>query len=459
MRKNSYLLFLLIGLGARANAFDLKQAYDQAINYNADYLSAIASNQAGQEWRVQGLASLLPQVGAGAGLNENYYRQNKVDESGFNTPIKALYNQPIYTANLSQVIFDFSKFSQYSKSKYQTELSNLQLENARQRLMVTISQAYFDVLYARDSLKAIEMTKAALGKQMEQAKKSFTVGTVTIADVNDALSAYDLANSQLIQAQNNLINVKNVFNNLTGLDPDEINVLKEDIDLNPLGLASDVDWSKSAEVGNMDIKIGKKQLDMAKEDVSIARGGHLPTLNLNGQYTYQDTGKINSLSASPAEKEAFLVPGGKLDNFQNGYIGLQLNVPIYQGGMVNSKVRQAAANYTASQQQLTQITRNTDQNTKNAYWQVQNGISIVKAQKTALKSADTKLKSDQLGYSVGVRNSVDLVLSQRNYYTIWQDYQRSRYQYLMAKVQLQYLSGKIDDGFINDIDKNISSKY
>ena len=102
--------------------------------------------------------------------------------------------------------------------------------------------------------------------------------------------------------------------------------------------------------------------------------------------------------------------------------------------------------------------RQTDQNIRNTYWQVQNGVSIVKAQQTALKSAKTKLDSDKLGYQVGVRNSVDLVNSQKNYYQTFQTYQQSSYQYIMARIQLRYLSGSIDDKFIKQINTDIKTE-
>ena len=136
---------------------------------------------------------------------------------------------------------------------------------------------------------------------------------------------------------------------------------------------------------------------------------------------------------------------------------MQVSIPIFSGGGVSAQTRQATDNYEAAMQQLTSTDRQTNQNTRNAYWAVFNGVSIVNAQKSALLSAKTKLNSDTLGYQVGIRNSVDLVSSQKNYYQTFQTYQQSRYQYLMAEVQLQYLSGKIDEQFLQKINANIKN--
>ena len=299
------------------------------------------------------------------------------------------------------------------------------------------------MLSAEDVLLSTKMTKTALGKQLTQALAAFQVGSVTIADVNDAQSGYDAAAAQEIQDENSLINKKNVFRNITGIDPEQIQPLQEQIKLDTPLPQSDSAWSKIAESSNLNVLISLKQMDMAKQDISIAKGGHYPTLTLQAQYQYQDTGNLDSTNNADTQAQGLDYPGGPLSSYGSGSIGLQVSIPIFSGGGVSAQTRQATDNYEAAMQQLTSTDRQTNQNTRNAYWAVFNGVSIVNAQKSALLSAKTKLNSDTLGYQVGIRNSVDLVSSQKNYYQTFQTYQQSRYQYLMAEVQLQYLSGKI----------------
>lgn len=444
------ILLSAIGLGLiqTSNAFDLAYAYQKALVYNADYLKQIASTDATQEQINLARAQLLPQINGTATMSENY----------FNTPgLEAMYHQPTLGATLQQVVFDWGKYSNYSKGKYAADVGKLQLDNARQQLMVTISKAYFDVLYAEDTLQAIQMTKSALEKQMNQAKQSFKVGAVTIADVNDAMSGYDTAAAQQIQAENDLIYKKNIFTNLTGLNPDEIQKLSDNIQLELPKPDNINNWAQNAAKDNLDILVADKQVQIANQDVDIAISGHLPSLNVQGGYNYQATGGIDDVHGAESKQQNIAnIPGTPLSSYGTGSLGLQLNLPIYSGGGVNAQVRQAKANYQAAQQQLVSVQRTVDQNTRNTYWQVQNGVSIVKAQQTALKSAKTKLNSDELGYQVGVRNSVDLVNSQKNYYQVYQAYQQSRYQYLLARVQLRFLTSDIDDKFINDINANIA---
>lgn len=449
MKKIIYLITfgsLSINTALAINLFD---SYQSALKFNADYLSAIASNQAGQEQQYIARASLLPQFGATAAITENYFNQQGTSAS---------YHQPTYGAQLQQTLIDFSKYSQYVNGKYNAQLADLQLINAKQQLMVSVANAYFAVLYAEDTLQATKMTKDALNKQMEQASQAFKVGIVTIADVNDAQSALDSAISQEIQDTNNLIAKKNDFRNLTGINPDLIEPIRDNISLISPTPNSDTAWWDIAKSKNLNILIANKQANIAKENISLYRAGHYPTLNIQAQYQYQDTSSIDSGNITQQQIQMMTYPGGPFSTYAAASAGLQLSIPLSSGGAVSSQTRQAQDDYAAALQQQSSIERQTNQDIKNAYWQVHNGVAIVEAQKTSLESSKTKLKSDTLGYSVGVRNSVDLIGSQKNYYTTFQNYQQSRYQYLMAEINLQYLSGMIDDEYMQKINSAITQE-
>lgn len=439
------LFILCIIWGKNILAYDLLYAYDNAIKFNADYLQKISQNIAGKEFAVQGRSLLLPQVGVGGQINENYFAMNSLNQS-------MSYHQSVYSATLSQVIFDFSKFSQYSKNKYQSKVAKLQLDNATQQLMVNVAKAYFDVLYAKNTLDAVKLTRDAFYEQYTKSQKSFDVGTVTIADVNDAKSSYDSAIAQYLSAQNDYIYKKNVFYNITGLDADNISPLIDIIKLQDLADGPE-SWSYMAKNGNINIKIAVEQLNMAKEDIKIANSGHLPVISLNG--SYNRLGNSNIDRADPYFSSTINLPGSPFASTTQGVVGIQVSLPLYNGGAISSQVRQAVANYDATMQQLLSTSRLTDQDTINAYLQVENGASIVKAQAQALKSAELKLKSDKTGYQIGLRNSIDLVNSQKNYYQTIQNYYQSQYQYLLSRIQLMYLIGKLDINFLRDINDNI----
>ncbi|MCC2644521.1 MAG: hypothetical protein K0R94_299 [Burkholderiales bacterium] len=443
------LTIAIASIAGNAIAFDLDEACTRALGFNATYLAQIAATDAGLELQNQALSTFLPQISANVTYNQTY-----LNSSG----MWVTYTQPAAAAQLQQVIIDFGKFSAYTKSKFMTEIANLQLTNARQKLMVDVAGAYFDILYAVDNLNAIRMNKDAFLTQMEQAKQSFDAGTVTVADVNDAKANYDLATAQALQAENNLMNRKTIFQNMTGLNSDLVQPLIDQIILQLPSPNTPATWSEMVKSANLNVKIARAGLNMAAQDIRIAKSGHLPVLSLIGSYQMQGTANINSAD-SPATQEyisqLMTIPGIPISSYNTAMVGLQLSIPISSGGGISSKVRAAIANYEAAQEQLTATLRQADQLIINAFYQVQNGVDVVKAQTQALKSAKLKLKSDKIGYKLGIRNSVDLVNSQNNYAKTLLSYNQARYQYLTYRLQLEYLAGRIDTDFIHLINNNI----
>ena len=356
------------------------------------------------------------------------------------------------------MVYDFNKFSTYGKNKFATQLSDLEFNNARLQLMVKVVQAYFELLYAEDYLQATVMTKNALNKQLEDANKSFKIGSIMIADVNDAKSGYDSASAQQIQAENEVINRKNMFTNVTGLNPDMAQPVIESIDLVYPAPDDIEEWVHMAKAGNLDIKIATKKMEMAIKDIDIAKSGHLPVVSFQGTYTIQGTANVTSTDSGATMQlvnTLQAIPGFPLSSYSNAVAMLQISIPISSGGGVSSQIRQQISNYEVARDNLLSKEREVDKEVRNAFLQVRNGVEIVSAEAQALKSARIKLQSDTTGYKIGVRNSINLVNSQRNYYQTWQSYNKARYTYLASRVQLEYLTGKIDQGFLQVINNNI----
>lgn len=455
--KRFYCLFLLLAVGY-GYAVNLTDSYQAALAFNADYLAAIASNDANQEAKVQARAALLPQVALGTSFSENYFQQYGASRSVVGKPMSdnlyTWYHQPIYSANVSQTIFDFSAFSAYVKSKYFTKMSDLQLDNAKQKLLLQTSQAYFDVLFARIQLRALKANKVALARQMRQAKRAFDLGTATIADKNDAQAALTATTAAIVKADNDLIDANNNYTNVTGIDANKIHDIKTNISVH--GLDQDLSFfvNKSL-VANIDVLIAEQQVNMSNIDLLIVKGGYMPSVSLAAGYQYTDTGGFDKTNATQAQKDEFNIAGGLLSRNANSHLQINVNMPIYNGGVTNSKLREASAKYIAAKNNLLQLKRNTDRNTQNAFWLIQNGVNEIKSQAIALKSAKIKLNSDKLGYKVGVRNSIDLVNAEKIYTEAVVNYKQSQYQFLLAKIQLPYLTGNVDSKDLQIIDVNI----
>lgn len=443
------LLFILLSSVAlsSASAIDLLGSYQKALQYNANYLKANAQGMQLAEAPALSRAALFPQINSTAGLSENYLQY-----SGLNV----LYNQSTVGLQLNQVIFDWAKFSAVTKAKFSAKVGELLIADARQQLMLNVTQAYLAVLNAADNLLATQMAKSAYLKQVTQAKQAYYLGSVTITDVNDAQAAYDAAAAEEFQDRTTLIYKKNLFYNLTGVSADLIQPINKDIALQ-LPEPSEAEWwSQHSESNNLNIKIAQAQLAMARQDIKIAAAGHMPTIVFQAQYQYQGSGGIDDVNGTAAQIQSIsAVPGSPLSSYTVAGAGLSLQIPIFSGGGISAQVRQASSIYESANQELNNIKRQTTQNTQNAYWQIHNGVSMVQAQQQALISTKAKLDADQKGYTVGTRNSVDLVMAQKEYYNAFRQYQNARYQYLYAQVQLQYLSSDINDDFVRKINASI----
>ncbi|TXH59651.1 MAG: hypothetical protein E6Q89_01955 [Bacteroidia bacterium] len=444
-----HLLFLGVLCSFKlAYAFDLSDAYQHAITYNAKYLASIAENQAKQEKKTQGLASLLPQFNAQISVSEN---PTDLYESG----LFYSYNQPSGNITFSQVIFDFSKYSAYVKSKYETSAADLTLEDAQQNLMVLVANAYFDVLNATDILNADKAYEQVTAHSMIEYKKRFEVGMASIADYNDQKAEHDNIAATLISDQNDLVDKKNKFHNLTGLDTNLIQPTIQDINLVLPHLDSIDSWANYAKKDNISLKAGRLKLAMADEDISIAKAGHMPTIGVNASANYQGTSTLDGSNSQQAFNLGQSAMGSMNASYVQGSIALNLNVPLYSGGAVNSKVREAISSYEQASKLLLEQERSLDQQVKLAYLQVYNGVDLIKAKKQALDSAKIQVKSTTLGYEVGKRTSLDIVTAQNKYYAVVKGYASERYNYLKAILNLNYLAGRINKEVINYVNANI----
>jgi len=442
------ILLVSVFCNASVYATNLLEAYQAALSYNADYLKVLSDSEATVQQKNMAFSQLWPQLGVTGQYNQNYLHQDNLD---------LVYHQPQVALSLSQSIFDWNKLSQYSKAKYGVKVTDAQNENAKQQLFLSVSQAYYNVLYAKDTESALKDGQTALAQQLIQAKMSFDAGTATMADIADAQAGFDSGAAQVLQAENDIIYKSNLYQNLTGLSADDIKPLVTNMDLTLIESSSLESVNRYARDNNNELKVARLQVEMAKQDLSSARGNFAPTVNVNGSYGYQWTGGLDSISgAGAAATQATLnLPGGMLSNGSNAQVGLQVSMPIFTSGSLTAQVRQMSAQLDASNQSMISTSRTIDQSIKNDYWSVRNYVAIIRAQQQSLKSAKLKLDSDTLGVRAGVRTMIDLVNSQKNYAQTLQSYALSRYSFLVAQAQLQYDLGFINEEFIKKINANV----
>lgn len=426
--KMKHLPLALLALFATpAFAANLMEVYREAQQQDAAYASARAAYEAGQEKAPQGLALLLPSVNLSANT-----AWNDVDAP----TTKKQYNSNGYSLSLNQPVYRKQNLAQYAQSKSQVAQAEAQFAAARQDLIIRVAQAYFDVLLAQDNVALAGAQKAAIGEQLEMAKRNFEVGTATIVDTHEAQARYDLATSQEIAALNDLEIKKRALQQIIGKIPEHLVALGDKL---PLVLPEPNDmgkWVERADEQSPQIAIQRAALEIAVQEVERNRAGHHPTLDLVAGY--------NHLSNS-----SYLYGG----TVTSQTIGLQFNLPIYQGGSTSSKIREALASREKARQDLELANRQAALQTRQAFLGVTSGMAQVKALEQALVSSQSSLDSTRLGQEVGVRTNVDVLNAQQQLYTAKRDLSQARYNYILSQLKLKSAVGALQDEDLEQVNR------
>ncbi len=444
-------LFSMTGIQTAHAGQNLLDIYQNALSQDPAWASSRSANEAAQEKLKQGKALYRPTVTFSSDFTESRTSLQR-DISGFRldaggNPVgnsgRERFDTLNYGLNVTQPIFRRDNFVQYEQSKLIVSQADRQLMLDKQNLMLRVAQAYFDVLMAQDNIELIEAQKLAINRQLEQAKANFEVGTSTITDVNEAQARYDLTLAQEVAAINQLEIKKRSVQAIVGEMPQELATVREDLipeTPQPTDMQS---WVAIAEQNNLALAIQQYNYQIASREVERAKAGHMPTLDAIASYRELR----NNGSAS-----------GFASDLDDLTIGLQLEIPIYQGGAVSSRTREAAANLQKAQFDLEAVKRDAELNTRQAFLDVSSGVVQVKAYEQALLSSQSQLDSTNLGYEVGVRTSVDVLNAQQQYFTAKRDLLQARYNYLLSSVRLKFATGLLTEADLEAVNQQLIAK-
>jgi len=444
-------LFSMAGIQTAYAGQNLLDIYQNALSQDPAWASSRSANEAAQEKLEQGKALYRPTVTFSSDFTESRTSLQR-DISGLRldaggNPVgnsgRERFDTLNYGLNVTQPIFRRDNFVQYEQSKLIVSQADRQLMLDKQNLMLRVAQAYFDVLMAQDNIELIDAQKLAINRQLEQAKANFEVGTSTITDVNEAQARYDLTLAQEIAAINQLEIKKRSVQAIVGDMPQELATVREDLipeTPQPTDMQS---WVAIAEQNNLALAIQQYNYQIASREVERAKAGHMPTLDAIASYRELR----NNGSAS-----------GFASDLDDLTIGLQLEIPIYQGGAVSSRTREAAANLQKAQFDLEAVKRDAELNTRQAFLDVSSGVVQVKAYEQALLSSQSQLDSTNLGYEVGVRTSVDVLNAQQQYFTAKRDLLQARYNYLLSSVQLKFATGLLTEADLEAVNQQLIAK-
>lgn len=436
---NMFPASLLAAEAQQAKQQSLLDIYHQALANDPALASALNANKAAQEIIEQGKALYRPTISFSASANNSRtdvrYLENNISggRSNFDT----------YSAGVEarQPIYRKQNLVQMDQAETQVSQADKQYHLSQQSLILRSTEAYFQALIAQDKIDLIGAQKAAVLSQLDQAKATFEVGTATVTDVNEAQARYDLILAQEIAAINEYEIAKRSVEAITGEIPTKLATAKSDIQVAQLNQSMQ-DWQQVAVQNNLNIQIQQDALTLAEQEVERTNAGHLPTLDLVASYT------DNYVNGSPSTFNF----GNQL---KNATIGLQFDVPIYQGGAISSRARQAVYNKQKAQDDLKLAKRQTDLEAQRSFLNLDTSIAQAKALEQALISSQSQLDSTKLGYEVGVRTSVDVLNAQQQLFFAKRELLEARYNYLVNIIRLKTASGLVAEADLQDINQQL----
>jgi outer membrane protein len=429
-----FALALLVPSLASAN--ELSRIYQLAVENDTQLSAARGARDSAIQANPRARGALLPQVNGSA-----YYEEGteSVDVTGLPVQENDTEVQDL-RLTLRQALFDAAAWNRWQSAGRQAAAAQATYRIAQQNLTLRVTQAYFELLGAADSVRFADAEKKAVERQLELAKKRFEVGLSAITDVQEAQARYDLTVAQMIEAEQALSNAQVAVSEITGKADARIVPLKEEIPL--LGPNPDNvnDWLKAAAENSLNVRVARANAEAAAQDVDAARAGHYPTLYLDGRTLVRD-----STSATPGV-------GTFETEYDNTALGVTLSVPIFAGGTTQANVNAARGLRDQRVAELEGRKREVERSTKNAYQGVIAGVSRVKAYKQAVLSNTTALEASEVGLEVGARTAVDVLNAQRELYRAQRDYSRSRYDYLLNILRLKQAAGSLGPKDLNEID-------
>ena len=431
-------LFLIILLSGHLTAENLLDIYNEALENDPTFKAAEYSYLADKEIVVQGRAALLPSITLSGSTNWNEYYQDDVLQQEYNSFSKS--------ARVSQPLFRLDTWFNFKRSKSLTNAAEAEFAYEQQNLILRTAELYFGVLRAIDNLNAAISEEKAIKKQLDQAQQRYEVGLSAITGVQEAQLAYDLSKAARINNEGNLFSAREALNALIGREIFSLDELGENLQISSPFPNSKEDWVKLALKNNYQLKASYLRKDAAKSNARSAASNHLPKIDIVGSGSDSETNQFNY--------EGFSINGQGIPvpavTGRRNY-AIQLSVPIFQGGAVSSRRKQAYSQYNQADENTLFTERRIIQEVRSQFSNVNTLVANVNAQKQAVISATSALEATQVGYKVGTRNVVDLLQAEKNLYSAEKNLANAKYDYILANLRLALAAGTIDPGDIIEI--------
>ncbi|MCG8311791.1 MAG: TolC family outer membrane protein [Pseudomonadales bacterium] len=404
-------------------AIDLAKTYELADKNDPQWSAVKHAYQAQKEGYNQTRSQLLPSLSLGAEVAQ----KNTETDGGSEDD----YQQQVYSASVSQPLFQLESWYNVKKAKATDKQADIEFEAALQSFLIRILDTYLNVLRAKETLAFTKAEESAIARQKDQTEQRFQVGLIAKTDVHEAQAAYDIAVVQRIIAERDLSLTLRSLETLTGTVIQEVQYLAEDFPIS-LPQPNDIEaWVNLSLENNKSLLAAKFNENAAQYEYDAKKALHYPTLDLVGSYQ-----KLSS--------DATSVIGGiesETPDTETTTIALQLNVPLYTGGLVSSSRRQAKSLLYKAQDDTRFTEKDLLKNVSNLVRVVQTRVAEVNAQRLSIRSAESALEATKAGYEAGTRTIVDVLDAQRLLYQAKRNYADARFNYILDSLRLKELSG------------------
>ena len=419
-------LLMLVSLTARSE--DMMTTYKLAAEQDPIYRAAINIYEAENARLGVARSGILPFLGADAGST----RRSQKNSSNDGIPGldgEADFNIESWSVQFRQALFDVPAWEVYQQAKVNVEKASLDLTSAQQELIYRVANVYGLALVAEENLRVSEAEKTALAEQLELDKERLNVGLGTVTNLYATESRYNLAISNVIEADFSLRDALVALKELTGQEPGELKVIAGDKPpLDPPAPDSVDFWVDTALKNNLDYLASQRSVEIADREVSRIKAGHLPVLGLVARHSNIDAD--GSLSGS-----------GRLS--ENTDVALQLDIPLIQGWGVVAGTKEARALYQAVLQEQEGVRRSVDRTSRSAYQAIKSGISRLQALKSAVKAGTSTVEAKREGFKAGVNTNVEVLDAVRDLYFSERDYINAKYQFILSTLQLKRVAGSL----------------
>ena len=427
-------------VSAQASALDFKQVYQAALEQDATIRASRAAADSGRERLPQARAGLLPQVSASAGRNFNSLDTTSPNILGDLGTTNDKYFSDNKSVQLRQPLVNMQRWLQFEQAKSMVAETEATLDRDLQNLVVRVAGAYFEYLKSDEQLELVLAQKKMYTSLVDAAKKGIAAGSGTRTDIDDAQARLDMASAQELEARQNQDQTRRqleVLINQPVASVAKLNVPALKL-VGPVPASLD-EWTSRAEKNSPEIKAMQARLEAARREVSKSQAGHLPTLDAVAQWSNSGSENITRINS----------------RYENKSIGLQLNVPLFSGGYVNSTIRQAVAEQTRAEETLEALRRDLGVRVHKEFRGVSEGVMRVRALEQAVRSADQMMKSTQMSFKAGSRTQLDVLNAQQQYTMALRDLAQARFVYLMSKVKLASLAGDEAVASVDDVNGSL----